>query len=1016
MVCPRCGTSTPGGGRCVRCGNPLEHATVATGVIPIDTTGLPAGATFERATTLGAAPATTLGDTGAVGATRAIDPSLATTGVSGTGDVVAAPSVVTGPLSVGHSFGPRYHIIKLLGAGGMGAVYQAWDSELNVAVALKVIRGDKRKISSEDEKRFKNELLLARSVTHKHVLRIHDMGAIDGIKFISMPYVQGEDLATILRRSGRMPVADTLRFARQIAGGLEAAHEAGVVHRDLKPANIMISAENNALIMDFGISASADQTAAGGIVGTLEYMAPEQAMGGEVDARADIYAFGLILYEMLTGPRPPVATAHDRIEAMKHRIAQGLPPVKSLDEAIPDPVVDVVMRCLDHHPDLRYQTTNELVAALDRLDDEGQLIPEPRRLTKPMIAAAAMIVALLLGGTYLGTRQLLTPEAEHEPVSVLVADFENPGADPDFNGSLEQPLAIAVEGASFITAYSRDEARKLVTQLKLGQRLDESSARLLAMREGIKVILAGSVQPSGSGYSVRIKAINPTDGATIATASGSASKKGDVLARVGTLAARIRKELGDTRSDSERLAASETVTAASLEAVREYSIAQDLLYSGKDEEAIVYYKRAIEKDPNLARAYSGWGISATNLGRKEEAGAAYKKALSLLDRMTEREKYRMLGTYYLQVARNYTEAINNYSTLVKLYPYDRSGHGNLALAYFYTRDFTKALEEGRRSIEDGSKNLLYRNNYALYAMYAGDFKAAAEEVRAEIKMDPALMKAYLPLAIAAIADGDFDGARAAYVEMVKTGAAGASLSALGLADLAMFQGRFSDAEAVVKAALPADEKIQNTAWIAAKQVVLAEAYLAQGKTALAISTARRVMKTMGREPISVLAALVLVRAGVDAEATALAQDLSEQLQPESRAYGKIVEGEIALRHGKARTIEAVEAFLAAQKFADLWLGRFELGVAYVAAEHYAEGVQALEASQKRRGEATAIFLDDLPSFRYLAPVPYWLARAQEGVGLTTTASENYKKYLALRGTAAPRDPLAADARKRVTRQ
>jgi tetratricopeptide (TPR) repeat protein len=203
----------------------------------------------------------------------------------------------------------------------------------------------------------------------------------------------------------------------------------------------------------------------------------------------------------------------------------------------------------------------------------------------------------------------------------------------------------------------------------------------------------------------------------------------------------------------------------------------------------------------------------------------------------------------------------------------------------------------------------------------------------------------------------------------------------------------------VNAALAEDEKIRNTAWIAAKLVVLGESYLAQGKTAQAVASARRVITLMGREPISVLAAQILVQAGVDAEAKGLALELSRQLQPESRAYGKIIQGDIALRQGGAHTIEAVEAFVAAQKLADLWMARFGLGTAYVAAEHYAEAVQALEASQKRRGEATAIFLDDLPTVRYLAPVSYWLARAQDGLGLKPAAAENYKKYLALRAAA-----------------
>ena len=167
---------------------------------------------------------------------------------------------------MGQSFSPRYHIIKLLGVGGMGAVYQAWDAELGVAVALKVIRTDARHraASSEAEKRFKQELLLARQVTHKNVVRIHDLGEIDGIKYITMPYVQGDDLSAVLKREGKLPIAHALRLARQIAGGLQAAHEAGVVHRDLKPPNIMISGagdEEQALIMDFGISSSAGRRA-----------------------------------------------------------------------------------------------------------------------------------------------------------------------------------------------------------------------------------------------------------------------------------------------------------------------------------------------------------------------------------------------------------------------------------------------------------------------------------------------------------------------------------------------------------------------------------------------------------------------------------------------------------------------------------------------------------------------------------------------------------------------------------
>src|SRR5436190_4957397 len=232
-----------------------------------------------------------------------------------------------GPLSVGQVFGTRYHIIKLLGVGGMGAVYQAWDEELSVAVAIKVIRPEVMAdptAAADIERRFKRELLLARQVTHKNVVRIHDLGEIDGIKYITMAYVQGCDIATLIRKNGPVPVAKTLRVARSVVSGLVAAHRANVVHRDLKPANIMVAADDEALIMDFGIAMSSggrvaapgsdpgrapggsrsmpkdtDATALGAIVGTGEYMAPEQAQGKEVDHRADVYAFGLILYDML---------------------------------------------------------------------------------------------------------------------------------------------------------------------------------------------------------------------------------------------------------------------------------------------------------------------------------------------------------------------------------------------------------------------------------------------------------------------------------------------------------------------------------------------------------------------------------------------------------------------------------------------------------------------------------------------------------------------------------------------
>ena len=280
-----------------------------------------------------------------------------------------------GPLGVGQDFGSRYHIIRLLGAGGMGAVYQAWDKILEVAVAVKVIRPQEG-MEPEDalriERRFKRELLLARQVTHTNVVRIHDLGEIDGITYITMPYVQGSDLATILRREGALPVPRVLAIARQVGRGLIAAHQAGVIHRDLKPANIMVEAEGNALIMDFGIarSASAGMTMTGdAIVGTIDYMAPEQVRGGSVDQRADIYAFGLILNDILLGRRQGGQATS--MAALMDRMLQAPSSVRSIDPTISPALDALVTKCLQPDPAARYQTMADLVAELEQLDKDG---------------------------------------------------------------------------------------------------------------------------------------------------------------------------------------------------------------------------------------------------------------------------------------------------------------------------------------------------------------------------------------------------------------------------------------------------------------------------------------------------------------------------------------------------------------------------------------------------------------------------------------------------------------------
>ena len=980
MVCPHCGTDTPSPATvCRSCRTPFPQTSAGGGESETITYGP------------GHAP-------GRAG-TRAFALSV---------------------LEPGAPFGTRYRILRELGAGGMGIVYQAWDAELGVAVALKVIRPDVTddpSAAQEVEKRFKRELLLARQVTHKNVVRIHDLGEVDGIKYITMPYIEGKDLADVLQERGRLPVPEALRLTRQIAAGLVAAHEAGVVHRDLKPENIMIDGDGQPLIMDFGISRSvmsgtATATAAGAIVGTLEYMAPEQARGVNVDQRADLYALGLILYDMLAGRRR-VAASESALTEMMRRMQAPLPSLRTVAPDVPDALERIVARCLKTNPDERYQTTAALLEDLDSLGADGRALPLYRqRHWNPVTATLAVLVLVSAGAAVWFWQHRAAPVAPvaRAPVSVLIADFDNETGDAVFQGSLEQALGIVIEGAPFITSFPRQEAQRAIQRQKPNGTLNEEGARLVAASQGIGILLLGQIASAGAdGYDLTLRAVDARTNKTVATKTARATSKPAVLEAVGTLATGIRTTLGDAPPASATAAYGETFTAGSLEAMKEYSLAQELALNRRDEEAIPHYRKATELDPNFGRAYAGWAVSAFTIGRKAEADEQWKRAVALIDRMTEREKYRTLGSYALGVSRNYTQAIENYSELVRRYPADNTGHSNLALAYFFMLDFPHAFDEGRKAMALQPGSYRFASNYALYAMYAGEFDAAARQASELIRSDPDRDVAYLPLAISQIAAGKLEDARATYRKMSAI-RSGASTAAMGLADLAMYQGRYEEALAILQPAVEADVKDSNTQGVATKYLAIGEADAALGRRADAQAAIAHVVDAATTEDVLLPASRVLAAIGREAEARELASRLGSQIPVRTRAYGKIIEGELALRAGKAR--DAFDDFDAARRLSDVWLTHFDLGVALVQADQDVQAISEFDLAQKRRGEATALFLDDIPTFRMLAPLPYWQGRASEGAHAAAAARDYFNAYLALRGSAQG-DPLAIDARKRL---
>jgi tetratricopeptide (TPR) repeat protein/tRNA A-37 threonylcarbamoyl transferase component Bud32 len=928
----------------------------------------------------------------------------------------------SGPLAAGAPFGARYRILRELGAGGMGVVYQAWDAELGVAVALKVVRPEVNadpQAAQEVERRFKRELLLARQVTHKHVVRIHDLGEIDGIKYITMPYIEGRDLAQVLRERGRLPVPETLRFAKQIAAGLAAAHDAGVVHRDLKPENIMIDEDGQALIMDFGISRSvtagtATATAAGAIMGTLEYIAPEQARGDTVDHRADLYSFGLILYDMLAGRRR-VSGAQSALSEMMSRLQQQPPALRTLAPEVPEAFERIVTKCLEPEPARRYATTRALIDDLESLDADGHAVRAPVAKERQWKAATAtmLVLVLLSAGAavwFAQHRGAPPPAAKRDPVAVLIADFHNATGQAVFQGSLEQALAIALEGAPFISAYPRSDAQRTIARLRPDGRLDEAGARLVAAREGVNVVLAGEIAASGEGYALSIKAIDPRDERVLFSRTAAASSKADVLQAVGSLASNVRKDLGDTANAEQRAVDAETFTAGSIEAMRAYARGKELDRAGNPREGLKALEEAVALDKNFGMAYAHIGTIYRNLKMDDKAKANYDEAFKHLDRMTEREKYRTYGVYYFGVVRNYKEAIKNYEKLVQLYPSDNTGYANLALAHLYDRNIPQAVAMGRRAVEIYPRNVLQRTNYATYLMYAGDFKTALAEAQTVLKENPKYEWANLTSSLSRLALGDEAGAREAYARLAGLGALGASLANMGQADLELYYGRNARALDILKQGIAADEREKDSSNLALKLIAAAEAHLALGNRGAAAAAAERASRLSDHEAVLVPAAHVLLETGDPARAGEIARGMEQMIPPHIRSYARVIKADLALH--ERRLPDAIDELHAAEQLHDSWIVHVMLGRVYQAAGRFLEASAEWEVCVKRRGEATDVFFADTSSMRYLPPVYYWLGRAQEAAGATAAAAASYADFLKIRSGADATDALAADARRR----
>ena len=963
------------------------------------------------------------------------DPSLGATVSGGTLPSGAIPSAaaawsiaVTAPsgapgtegeLLVGTSLAERYEILELLGQGGMGAVYKARDTELERLVALKLIRPE---LASNPEilRRFKQELILAREVTHRNVIRIFDLGQTKGIKFITMEFVEGRDLRTVLRERGKVPPDESVQIIAQICRALEAAHAAGVVHRDLKPQNIMLDAKDRVYVMDFGIAHSLEtpgMTQTGALMGTPEYMSPEQAKGMKVDARSDLFALGIIFYEMLTGVSP--YKADTAIATLLKRTQERPQPPAELDPTLPKVISDVVMKCLEIDRDHRYSTAREI------LEDLGHEAPTSVRTIASTLLRAAVVpkrteaslfqryriwiagitTAVLLAGLGIGFRSRFfsgTPTS-HAPVTVMIADFSNHTGDSVFNGTLESTLKLALEGASFISAYNRTRMREL--GIRPVAALDEAKAREIAANQGLNVVISGSLDRQGNAYSISQRAVQAITGKTIVTGEESVSSKDQVLFAVTKLGTAVRKALGDPTSDSDQRFAMDTLSAVSIEAVHGYSLGLEALGSGHNDEALKAFSQTVDLDPNFGFAYAGLAVSARNLGRPQDAEKYIRQAITHIDHMTERERYRTRAYLYLLTGDS-QKCVDEYGALLSRYPSDSGANNNVADCFTRLRNMPRAVEETRKAVNILPKLATYHVNLALFSAYGGDFKTAAAEAKATEQLNPSYAYGYLAEAFADLGSEQIAQADVVYQKITSIYS---SLGAAGSADLAVYQGRFKEAADQLQKGAAADSAGHEPDAAASKLAELGYTELLRGDKPAALAAVKSALDLSKEVKTRFIAARIYAATDEVSKAAEIAHGLSLELQVEPQVYGKLIQGEIALKKADGRG--AVKLFSEANNLLDTWIGRFDLGRAYLEIGAFTEADSEFDRCIARRGETLALFLDEVPTYGYFPQVYYYQGRVREGLK-SEGFKESYKKYLDIRG-AAGEDPLLAEVRRRA---